>query len=273
MFADNGYVPAFITSGDLSFLDKGEWLRSLGFLHVEGDEAPFYEKWPRFHFNAAPDSALYGRTLQLLKSLEGPTPYMVMIETVSTHQPFINPLDRTHSEIAAFQYADRSLGKFYRALVQTGYFEDGILVILGDHRAMTPIHEEEMEQFGSAAAARVPMVIVWNDGRVPARIDSPAQETDFITSFRHLISDESCTGPLHGNFLSNPPVPPQFVLFPRGDDRDVVDIYTGTTQAAVRIAGDATSLLHGDLNHADALIHHIAKERLRITSEERVEEE
>lgn len=265
MFDDDGYFTAFITSGDLGFLDKGSWLKSLGFEHIEGAESPFYRRWPRFHFNAAPDSALYTRAMQILKPLEDRGPYMLVIETVSTHQPFINPVNGKRNEADAFTFADTMLGKFYDALKRHGYFDSGILVILGDHRAMTPIRREETEKFGRAAASRVPMVIVWNDGRPPRRIDAPAQEADFITSFQYLISDASCTGPLHGNFIVEPAVAPEFILFPRGDDRDIVDVYTGTTQAAVRITGDDTAFISGEVPYADELIHHIAKERLLIS--------
>ena len=53
-----------MTTGDLAFLDKTSWLRSLHFDHFEGAENAFYDGWKRRHFNAAEDKALYLRFLQ-----------------------------------------------------------------------------------------------------------------------------------------------------------------------------------------------------------------
>ena len=66
MLADNGWRTAFLTTGDLDFLDKGRWLGDIGFQLVEGDDAAFYKGMKRYHFDAAPDAALFDRALQFL---------------------------------------------------------------------------------------------------------------------------------------------------------------------------------------------------------------
>ena len=265
LFNNNGYYTTFITTGDLGFLDKGNWLNNIGFQFVEGAEQSFYNDWPRLHFGAAPDEALYKRTLQLLPIIEKKAPYLMVIETVSTHQPFVNPYNANREEESVFSMADNALGLFYDTLRADGFFTNGILVILGDHRSMTGLRQEELTLYGRSSASRVPMVIAYGDSRKPEKVDSFSQQTDFIPSFEYLIGNQSCTGPLNGNFFTKPAIEAEYILFPRGDNRNLVDVYTGKNlEATIRINGDKTTLVNGPINGAEAVIRHIGKERLRI---------
>jgi phosphoglycerol transferase MdoB-like AlkP superfamily enzyme len=266
LFNDNGYYTSFMTTGNLAFLGKGLWLRKIGFDTIEGAEEPFYEGWPRLHFGAAPDKALYKRFFDLLPVLENKAPYMLVIETVSTHQPFLNPHNSARDEASVFSMADEALGIFYDTLKTTDFFTNGILVILGDHRSMTGLRQEELALYGRAAASRVPMAIVYGDSREPKKVSSFSQQTDFIPSFEYLIGKQSCTGSLNGNFFIEPAIEAEYILFPRGDDRNLVDVYTKTNHdVTVHIKGDETSFKRGEVNGANDIIRHINKERLRIS--------
>lgn len=263
LFYENGYTTLFMTTGDLRFLSKGYWLGKIGFDFIEGAEQSYYRSWPRGHFNAAPDEALYKRFLGLAEVLRQRQPYFAVLETVSTHQPFFDPYTRSSREEAVFAGADASLGRFYDELVRTDFFEDGVLVIAGDHRSMTGLRHEETALFGASAAARVPLVIAYGDGHPAKRIEAFAQQTDFIPAFEYLVAEESCTGPLHGNFLADPPIEPPMIQFPRGDDRDLVDVYKPDgTVATVRIDGDETRVVRGSLQQEEVLVQHIGLERL-----------
>ena len=59
----NGYYSEFLTTGNLGFSNKGAWLKNIGFDYIEGNDATYYKNFKRFHFDAAPDDALYGRVL------------------------------------------------------------------------------------------------------------------------------------------------------------------------------------------------------------------
>jgi lipoteichoic acid synthase len=84
-----GYHTEFLTSGDLSFTNKGNWLRSIGFARVEGHDAPHYHGLPRRRmFNAVSDSALYARALDRLEELrERGQPLLLVLEGVESHGP------------------------------------------------------------------------------------------------------------------------------------------------------------------------------------------
>jgi hypothetical protein len=156
-----GYLSAFLTSGDLSFSRKREWLQTIGFDHIEGHDYSGYDHIKkRSHFRSVPDRILLARSLELISMLEAkPQPYFVAIETVSTHHPYIHPETGERSQEAVFRYMDETTSEFYRDLTESGFFDDGVLIITSDHRAMIPIPEDEAKRFGQATASLIPMIV------------------------------------------------------------------------------------------------------------------
>ncbi len=236
-----GYTLHFFTTGDLGFLNKDKWLKSLHFDSWEGAEQPFYNGWKRRHFNAAEDKALYLRFLQWLDRRKNDTsPYLAFLLTVSTHPPFIDPRTETPSEEGAFRYADEQIGMFYDELEKRGFFRNGILMISGDHRSMTPLHAQEQARFGDSALARTPFVVA-TDLPIPrGAISGKFQQADIPPSIADLTGTQSCLTPEQGSFLRTPPQPADFIAHARGDKRDEVDIYFGKQQGEIVLDGDKT---------------------------------
>ncbi len=265
-FDDHGYHTAFLTTGDLAFGGKGAWLGTLGFDEVGGHDDPFYDGWPRMHFHAAPDSALYLRALRWLDERPGDIPFFLVVETVSSHHPFIEPTTHRKSEPAAFAYADRQLGHFYDALDRRGRLDSLMLVIVSDHRTMTPLRQDEMGSFGEEAHALVPLVIADPERRDPRRVETRFQQVDLATSFDAMLTGRSCPTAIRGDLLADPPVPPRCTLHVRADDRGRVDVACGDDRATVRLNGDGTKLESGTVPDAPSLVRQIDLERIERRS-------
>ncbi|MGD2122535.1 MAG: LTA synthase family protein, partial [Gemmatimonadota bacterium] len=184
----HGYHTAFLTTGDLAFSGKGAWLEALGFDELWGHDDPFYAGWPRLHFSAAPDSALYARALRWLEDPPSGRPFFLVLETVSSHHPFIEPETRTKSEEAVFRYADRQLGFFYDALVARGWLDSTLFVVASDHRTMTPVRPHELELFGEEARALVPFIIADPAHPGARRIEERYQQVDLATSIGAMLT-------------------------------------------------------------------------------------
>lgn len=236
-----GYAAHFFTTGDLGFLDKSKWLKSLGFDSWEGAEQPFYNGWKRRHFNAAEDKALYLRFLQWLDSRkdEG-APWLAVVLTVSTHPPFINPQTDQPDEPGAFRYADAQLGMFYDELAKRSFFHNGILLISGDHRSMSPLFALEQQRFGDSALARTPFVVATDLPIARGVVSGLYSQTDVVPSIADLVEPRSCRSPAQGVFLRAQPQPPQYVTHVGGDRRNDVDVYFGKQQARIALDGDTT---------------------------------
>jgi lipoteichoic acid synthase len=178
-------------------------------------------------------------------------PFVATMLTVSTHPPYVDPRSNTIDPENAFKYVDGEIARFYRELKQRGFLDHGVLIVLGDHRTMTPLHEDEFSQWGERAFSRVPFVVA---GAVdmPKVVDGSFQQTDIAPSIADLFGLESCTSPFVGHFLRADPKAPDYVLHVRGDDRDRLDVYYGTDAVgAFRYDGDASGFSTNPPPNAD----------------------
>lgn len=237
-----GYQTTFFTSGNLGFLEKQPWLKSLRLSHFEGAESPFYEGKPRGIFDAATDEVLYQRFIQWLDSeRERERPLFAAVLTVETHSPFLDRETGKLDEAALFRRADAAIGDFYRSLQARGYFENGILLVTGDHRSMTTVSRDEWERYGDSALARVPMVVVGPSGLPKGAIAGAFQQIDLLPSLAQLTGEGPvCRHKDQGSFLRPDPQPPAWVLHPRGDLRGRVDVYFPDGTGWIDLAGDAS---------------------------------
>ena len=261
-----GYTSLFLSTGDLSFTNKQDWLEHIGFQIIEGHKTPFYKKLPRYHFRAAPDQALYDYALKKLAALKlTQTPYFMVLETVSSHLPYTNPVGGPRTEKAIFNYVDRELGRFYQRLQKADFFDDGILIIVGDHRVMAPLSSAEYDRFGKSAFARIPLVVA-SGGKKRRRIEVPFQQTDLISSLEYLVSDSYRLGEWHGNFFHEPPIAPACILVPLTNDPDLVYAQCGNTIGYIKLDGDNTRLDKGNIAAPvlPKLLDHINRARIAL---------
>lgn len=261
----HGYKTCFLSSGDMLLSGERQWARRIGFDSVEGSDHPFYQGMKRFHFDSVPDKALYDRALSVISQNKG-GPYFLFLSTLSGHPPFINPESDNLSEEEVVRYVDREIGRFYRKLNQMGFFQSGILLITGDHRAMIPLKPKGIETFGAAVApARIPLIVSYGD---TARCveKSAFQQTDIFSSVRNFISDKKCTSRWLGDFLTGPAIPPEFIVFKRGDQRNLISVFHAGRNMLVKLDGDATRIVApADINEnvADTIRNKVNYERIK----------
>lgn len=244
--ATDGYFTAFLTSGDLGFLDKGEWLRTLGFDHVEGHEQSDYAGAKRYGFGAVSDDLLFERTINWL-STERPRgrPIAAFVETVTTHPPFVSPETGESNEVETFRFTDRALADFIAALEELDYFANGILIITSDQRALTPITAKETAVFGAAAGARLPLVVIGGRTFPAGQQSRPAQMTDLPYSLDYYLTDQACHRPGQGNLFTGQT--PDCVYQADGNRRNMIHAFCGIHTARIEMDGDRTRVVEGVL--------------------------
>jgi lipoteichoic acid synthase len=233
-----GYKIHYFQSSDLAFLQSDVWLRDLGFDSVEGSESPFYAGMTRRLFGAPDDAALFERFDDWLDHrADGDGPFVAVLLTVSGHPPFVNPRDGKTDPEGTFHYVDDQIADFHDRLQKRGFLNNGILMITGDHRSMTPLLDGEYEKFGERAFARIPMIV---SGAVdmPKIIDEAFQQSDVPASVAQLLGVQYCRNEFVGTFLNSAPQPAKYLLHTRGDDRDRVDVYFDDRVASYFENGD-----------------------------------
>jgi lipoteichoic acid synthase len=262
LLKSSGYWTEFLTTGDLSFTDKNSWLLKIGFNHIEGHDSPFYDGLKRIHFNAASDKALYDRVLTRLQELEG-RKYCLVVETVSSHQPFTDPFTGELAPIEVpLRYTDEMVGFFYDALKSQGFFDNGLLFIVGDHRSMTPLRLGEYKLYGESSTARVPLILA-DGGRSGQRVIAKAfQQTDLLPSLMSAFSGVRINSPFYGDFLTEPFRSPRYILHTRGDDRSLVSVFGHNAQATIKLKGDRTGIIAGEVDDAEFVVTKINYDRI-----------
>lgn len=269
-FLPHGYATAFLTTGPLGIYRKGEWLAQSGFEYLEGLEHEFYESWPKFSFGSAPDRALYQRAEQWRQ--QAGKPYLLVLETVTTHQPYIDPESGQRSLELAMKYADREFGEWLEALERSGFFDDGVLMVVSDHRSMTPISAEEFARFGHDAYSRVPAFVIGSGFEPGATSSAAYSQSDIVPSFEWWLSGAAPVEPNDALMFPAAGASAAFTAAPkcafheRGNQRGLVDIICNEGRGLVRLDGDRTRFVESEsLDEAtqQGVLANLARTRLR----------
>jgi len=217
----NGYYTEFLTTADLNFASTGKWAKSIGFDYMEDSRNKFYKNYEKFLFGATADEFLFKRVLQRIKSTKKPR--LTFIKTVNSHMPYIHPKTKEQSEFKTIKYVDEEIGKFYDKLKKSGFFNNGILIILGDHHTSQMPSKKEVELYGYVKSqAMVPMIISYGDKK-PQIINQQFQQADIYNSIRNLVLNQSC----HSNWLGDVFIQksPKYIIFKREDRKHIITIF------------------------------------------------
>lgn len=182
-FATQWYTPIFISAVNLDFLNQKSFLSGIGFSHIIGEEA-FTEK-KKYVFDAAPDHELYNKTLETIKQQN--TPYFMVLQSISFHKPYNTPYGTNQKN--ALRYADKSLFYFYLQLKKSGFFNNGILLVVSDHRKMEPLENKEKEALGDYRYTKWLATIV-GTGIAPGGIHTNIiQHTDIFYGLKQFAGE------------------------------------------------------------------------------------
>jgi membrane-anchored protein YejM (alkaline phosphatase superfamily) len=189
---------------------------------------------------------------------------MATLLTVESHPPF--PVARLgrNDEAASLRHVDTQLARLVDALDSRGFFRKGVLIIVGDHRAMTPIPAEEFERLGASAPARIFAMALGRTGLHPGEEPRNLQQTDLIPSLRHLIDRQSCRNDWQGRFLGGEAQPARFVVRADSLNRNQVVVTEDARQYRLLLDGDQTRWISPptDADDGQRLLLEVNRERV-----------
>ena len=158
-----GYSTSAIYSAE-DFAGLGDVYRNSGFEHLYGPDEPAYEGEKRYIFNSVADGVLLNHAADLISQFDhSGSPHLTFIMTTSSHVPFVSPETGRQDYRETISYVDREIGRFVRKLDDNGFFDNGMLVITGDH--IPPgldFAPGELSKYGDDLN-RVPLVIIDRD--------------------------------------------------------------------------------------------------------------
>ena len=256
------YHSEFLTTSTLDFSDTGKWTKSIGFDYQEDSSHPYYQNYESFVFDSRADEHLLNRVLQRQKNTRKPT--FTFIKTVSSHIPYTHPRTKIDSEFYTIKYVDEEIGKFYDKLKKSHFFDNGILIITGDHHTSQTPKKDEVQRYGYVKSqAMVPMILVMKDKK-PQIITEQFQQADIYNSIKNLISNQSCHSNWHGDIF-HPQHHPKYVIFKREDRKHIVTIFEQEKMHEIMLNGDNTKILNNNnltKEEAQYLIDKINNQRI-----------
>lgn len=181
-YRQQGYFTDFLTTADLSFIGLDRFLHGLGVDRSRGrDEVEAMASASRVVQDAPPDTLLYREALSSIRHLrKNGQPFLMTLATTSTHLPYTHPEGGPDTPAAVWDWAMRQLVRFCAELSAIGFFENGVLLITGDHRQMRPVSDAEILRYGDSARARVPLLVIGR-GFPGGRIDDRFfQQSDLL---------------------------------------------------------------------------------------------
>lgn len=256
------YKTIFMSNGDLDFAGSLGWLENLGFDSiVDASSDEFKDNKKRLLFNSVPDSDLFALAGNKISKIQGR--YLLVLSTISTHRPLVDVITgKPTTEEKAYLRLDSDINGFYNHLNEIGYFKDGILIITGDHRAMTSPKAAEKEKYGERYADRIPFILVDKSLEHPNEIKEDYQQIDIISSLRTLVSKQTCYAKVFGNFYSKPRKSADCTFFARGDNRSIVTVSCNANNADVILSGDNTRFVSGSIQQGQDVVDYINTMRI-----------
>ena len=158
-----GYRTSAIYSSE-DFSGRVDVYKNSGFERLYDTHDPAYDGEKRYVFNSVADGVLLRHAADLIRGFdEAGEPHFTFILTTSSHAPFQNPETGKYGYREVISYVDREVGNFVRSLEESGFFENGTLVITGDHHPpFTGFEPGEIEKYGDDLN-RVPLIILDRD--------------------------------------------------------------------------------------------------------------
>ena len=180
-FNNQWYTTTFISAASLNFLKQRDFLSWAWFQKIIWEEE--FEKNKKYTFESAPDEDLYDRVLQEVQAQTWK--YFIWLQTISFHKPYNTPYWKT--EELALRYSDDELYRFYQNLQEIWFFDNGILVIMWDHRKMNSIEEWERDLFWPNRYTKSVATVVWSWIQAWTINPELVQHTDFYNSLKRII--------------------------------------------------------------------------------------
>ena len=159
-FSEYGYITnLFYTASPIGSIN--DIYNKLNFTNQFDGNDSFYDNSERLTFDSVPDGDLFDYVISKIGYIAGEEqPSFSLIMTTTSHGPYIVPKTHEMNFHKTIRYVDQAIYDFYLKLKERRYFDNGILIITGDHRAMIPYSIQERNKYGNFGIARVPLIII-----------------------------------------------------------------------------------------------------------------
>lgn len=176
-----GYDLEYYYGGDINFTNTRAYLVSMGISNIVADkDFPISERLSKWGVH---DHLVFERAMNDLKQPQH-QPFMKVIQTSSSHEPFDVPFRRlSHPYLNSVAYTDSCIGQFVNHLKATPYWSNTVLVFVPDHA----FHYPETLRNDSPDRYKIPLIFAGGAIRQPMRVSTFASQIDIAATLLHQL--------------------------------------------------------------------------------------
>ncbi|MDE6484581.1 MAG: sulfatase-like hydrolase/transferase [Duncaniella sp.] len=260
----NGWISSYFYGGDTNFTNMHAYLVSQGFENITSDKsfaaADRKSKW------GAHDDKVFTRALADILSHKDPGPYLDIIQTSSSHEPFdvpySDPRFTANDRLNAFAYTDSCAAAFINALSRSPRWHRTLVIIVPDHYGVYP---QDIDN----PVMRHTVPLIFTGGALadaPRRISRTGSQADIAATLLCALGLDHKAFPFSRNllaadaaryaFFSEPGV--AGIVTPDGSyvfncDADAVIMDTCSPACATQVAQGAHAILQELYNYMQQL--------------------
>lgn len=172
-----GYDLQYYYGGDADFTNMRSYLMSCGIEKIVSDQDfPLKDRLSKW---GALDGVLFSRLASDIKHYSQSEPFMKIVQTSSSHEPFEVPYRRLDNPyLNSVAYADSCLGAFIDQYRQTEYWKNSIIVMVPDHAMRYPenLDNHDVERY------QIPLLIIGGAVKAPLNIGEYASQIDMAAT-------------------------------------------------------------------------------------------
>ena len=172
-----GYDLQYYYGGDADFTNMRSFLISAGIENIISEtDFSLSERTGKW---GAPDHILFNRFINDLKGKKQKEPFMKILQTSSSHEPFEVPFHRLDDKpMNAFAYADSCLGDFVKQFKNTPQWKNTVIVLVPDHKGAFPRLEDNLTKENHS----IPLIFIGGAVKEARKVDTYASQIDIAAT-------------------------------------------------------------------------------------------
>lgn len=201
-----GYDLQYYYGGDADFTNMRSYLVSTGIEKiVSQDDFPVSERLSKW---GVYDEVLFNRLTGDLKGQPQQEPFLKIVQTSSSHEPFEVPYSKLdNAKLNAFAYTDSCAGDFVRQLKKTPLWENTVVIFVPDHLGVYP---EDMNNL-SPERYMIPLIMTGGAIKEPQKIETYGSQIDIAATLLAQLGLPHDEFTFSKNLLN--PASPHFAFF------------------------------------------------------------
>lgn len=176
-----GYSLQYYYGGDADFTNMRSYLISAGINDIISEkDFPISERTGKW---GVQDHTLFQRLSKDLNEKKQQEPFLKIVQTSSSHEPFEVPFQRLNDKVLnAFAYADSCVGDFVNRYKETPMWEKSLIILVPDHLGTYPYSIKNPLE-----GHKIPLIMIGGAVKEARQVDTYASQIDIAATLLYQL--------------------------------------------------------------------------------------